>query len=86
MSTYGWTVDQVNDLTVPQMMTLIEEIKAVHATPDKPGAAGSGDQDGALEALSHHVVDEVPDAAPAATSRTGSRIKLFDPKSGRRVL
>lgn len=86
MSTYGWTIDQVNEMTVPQMTALIEEIRASRAPTTQVPPSTSRDEEEAISAMGHHVVQEVPEEAPAATSRTGSRIKLFDPKTGRRVL
>lgn len=86
MSTYGWTIDQVNEMTVPQAMALVEEIKAVNVRAPAETPAPDSQEEEALRAMGHHVTGEVPEEAPAATSRTGSRIKIFDPKTGRRVL
>ena len=60
MSTYGWTIDQVNEMTVPQMTALIEEIRESHrpAGPEV-GTTDRWGQESALDALSGHVVDEV---------------------------
>ena len=76
MSTYGWTIEQVNDLTMPQLYALLDEIAPAKAAPPEVRAAPlRPDEQDALSQLSDHVSD---DAVPHTTiiGRTGRAVKV----------
>ena len=77
MSTYGWTIEQVNDLTMPQLYALLDEI-APPRTEAAPAPVRNlhPDEQDALSMLSDHVVEDVVPQT-TITGRTGRPVKVM---------
>ena len=73
MSTYGWTIEQVNDLTMPQLYALLEEIVPKR---EDPRPILRADELEALSRLGDHVSE---DGAPQTVviGRTGRAVKVI---------
>lgn len=98
MSSYGWTIEEVNNLTMPQMITLLEQIKEyppvsmiliefIRGLSKKMQTDKQENIDNALAKMGDKVIESKTGTVKQHFSKTGSIIKsIIRKKTGERII